>query len=73
MFAPWEGWSLFLQYQTKYFFEILKFFSGAIAGNPFKIDRKDLAARLNFHHETLNSIDSIQSRDFICEIFASSR
>lgn len=42
--------------------------SGAIAGNPFGIDRNKLAANLGFKRETINSIDSIQSRDFICKL-----
>jgi argininosuccinate lyase len=40
--------------------------SGAIAGNPFNINRAQLATNIGFNRETLNSIDSIQSRDFIC-------
>ena len=42
-------------------------FSGAIAGNPFGIDRIELAENLNFSGASYNSIDSTSSRDFICE------
>lgn len=41
---------------------------GAIAGNPFGIDRQNLATRLNFTHASYNSIDSTANRDFICNI-----
>lgn len=41
--------------------------SGAIAGNPFNIDRHQLAVNLNFSHASFNSIDSTSSRDFICK------
>ncbi|CAF0788190.1 unnamed protein product [Brachionus calyciflorus] len=41
--------------------------SGAIAGNPFKIDRKCLANDLNFLDVSHNSIDSTANRDFIYE------
>jgi argininosuccinate lyase len=47
--------------------------SGAIAGNPFNIDRESLAKDLNFLHATYNSIDSTANRDFIYEfLFVSS-
>lgn len=47
--------------------------SGAIAGNPFDIDRTTLAKDLNFSGPSINSIDSIGNRDFICEfLFVSS-
>lgn len=53
-------------------YKIIKFFvlplgSGAIAGNPFEIDRDNLALNLNFHHASFNSIDSTANRDFICK------
>ncbi len=41
--------------------------SGAIAGNPFKIDRESLAKDLNFGIASFNSIDSTANRDFICK------
>ena len=44
--------------------------SGAIAGNPFQIDREVLAQNLGFPHASFNSIDSIQSRDFVCKFFS---
>lgn len=42
--------------------------SGAIAGNPFLIDRESLAKDLNFLHASYNSIDSTANRDFIYEL-----
>jgi len=42
--------------------------SGAIAGNPFEIDRESLAKDLNFLGASYNSIDSTANRDFICKI-----
>lgn len=41
---------------------------GAIAGNPFNIDRKQLATDLGFANPTTNSIDSTANRDIICKI-----
>lgn len=41
--------------------------SGAIAGNPFCIDRQSLSDDLQFHGPTYNSIDSTANRDFIYE------
>lgn len=43
--------------------------SGAIAGNPFNIDREKLATDLNFSSPTMNSIDSTANRDFVCKNF----
>ena len=46
---------------------------GAIAGNPFQIDRESLAQDLHFAHASYNSIDSTANRDFIVEfLFISS-
>jgi len=41
--------------------------SGALAGNPFGIDRARLAADLGFAGITGNSMDSVSDRDFIVE------
>ncbi|KAB0795407.1 hypothetical protein PPYR_12246 [Photinus pyralis] len=41
--------------------------SGALAGNPFNIDRKLLAASLNFAELTHNSMQAVSDRDFIAE------
>ena len=43
--------------------------SGAIAGNPFEINRETLASNLKFNHASFNSIDSTANRDFICNIY----
>lgn len=46
---------------------------GAIAGNPFNIDRSELARNLKFESASFNSIDSTANRDFIYEfLFLSS-
>jgi argininosuccinate lyase len=41
--------------------------SGALAGNPFPIDREALAEELGFGGITLNSLDGVADRDFIAE------
>jgi argininosuccinate lyase len=41
--------------------------SGALAGNPFPIDRHALAADLGFRAITENSLDGVSDRDFIAE------
>lgn len=41
--------------------------SGALAGNPFSIDREALAADLGFDGVTPNSLDAVSDRDFIAE------
>ncbi|CAK9829127.1 Argininosuccinate lyase [Anthophora retusa] len=46
---------------------VLPLGSGAIAGNPFKIDRHTLATELNFRGITWNSIYAVGDRDFVAE------
>ncbi|KAK2149301.1 hypothetical protein LSH36_455g00027 [Paralvinella palmiformis] len=41
--------------------------SGALAGNPFNIDRKLLAEQLGTERISLNSLDATSDRDFIAE------
>lgn len=41
--------------------------SGALAGNPFAIDRQALAEDLGFAGVTPNSLDGVSDRDFIAE------
>lgn len=41
--------------------------SGALAGNPFPIDRAFLAEELGFDGYTQNSIDGVSDRDFVAE------
>lgn len=41
--------------------------SGALAGNPFNIDRKFLAEELQFSCVTHNSMDAVSDRDFVVE------
>lgn len=41
--------------------------AGALAGNPFNIDRTALAQALGFEGVTANSMDSVSDRDFIAE------
>ncbi|XP_071945197.1 argininosuccinate lyase-like [Antedon mediterranea] len=41
--------------------------SGALAGNPFNVDREFLAKELGFLGATANSIDGASTRDFVTE------
>jgi argininosuccinate lyase len=41
--------------------------SGALAGTPLSIDRKELARSLGFDRATANSIDSVSDRDFAAD------
>lgn len=41
--------------------------SGAIAGNPFNIDRESLALDLGFASCSLNSMHSVSDRDFVAD------
>lgn len=44
---------------------ILPLGSGAIAGNPFPIDRQFLAIELGFYEITQNSMHAVGDRDFV--------
>ena len=44
--------------------------SGALAGNPFDIDRQTLAADLGFDAVTENSLDGVEDRDYVVEFLA---
>jgi argininosuccinate lyase len=44
--------------------------AGALAGNPFGIDRKALAAALGFEAISENSIDAVNDRDSVVEFLA---
>jgi argininosuccinate lyase len=46
---------------------VLPLGSGALAGNPFKIDRHRLAAELGFDAVTQNSMDAVSDRDYVVE------
>ncbi|XP_064122270.1 argininosuccinate lyase-like [Macrobrachium nipponense] len=41
--------------------------SGALAGNPFNIDRQSLAEDLGFEEATENSLQAVSDRDFVVE------
>lgn len=41
--------------------------SGALAGNPFNVDRATLAADLGFADVSQNSLDGVSDRDFVAE------
>ena len=41
--------------------------SGALAGNPFDMDRNQLAANLGFANVSENSLDAVEDRDFVVE------
>ncbi len=45
--------------------------SGALAGNPFAIDREQLATTLGFRGVTENSLDAVEDRDFVVEFLSS--
>ncbi|XP_078278236.1 argininosuccinate lyase-like isoform X2 [Rhinoraja longicauda] len=47
---------------------VLPLGSGAIAGNPFQVDREFLRKELQFDAISLNSVDATSERDFIAEI-----
>jgi argininosuccinate lyase len=44
--------------------------SGALAGNPFDIDRRALAADLGFDGVSENSVDAVDDRDYVVEFLA---
>jgi argininosuccinate lyase len=44
--------------------------AGALAGNPFAIDRHALAADLGFDGPILNSIDAVRDRDYVVEFLS---
>ncbi|XP_064612579.1 argininosuccinate lyase-like [Liolophura sinensis] len=46
---------------------ILPLGSGALAGNPFNVDREFLAKELKFEGVTGNSLDAVSDRDYIME------
>lgn len=45
--------------------DIMPLGSGAVAGNPFNIDREKLAEILGFHSVTKNSMNAVSDRDFV--------
>jgi argininosuccinate lyase len=53
--------------------DVMPLGSGAIAGNPFKIDRAHLASILGFKSMTRNSMNAVGDRDFVGESLASFR
>ncbi len=42
--------------------------SGALAGNPFAIDRQKIAANLGFDRASENSLDAVSDRDFVADM-----
>lgn len=54
--------------------KILPLGSGAIAGNPWPIDRQRLAKELGFADITANPVDAVSDRDYVLDfIYASSK
>ncbi|MFQ6014486.1 MAG: argininosuccinate lyase [Anaerolineae bacterium] len=47
---------------------VLPLGAGALAGNPFPIDRQFLAQELGFDHISENSLDAVSDRDFLAEL-----
>ena len=42
--------------------------SGALAGNPFAVDRQQIAADLGFERPSENSLDAVSDRDFVADL-----
>ena len=42
--------------------------SGALAGNPFPLDRQRIAADLGFERPSENSLDAVSDRDFVADL-----
>jgi argininosuccinate lyase len=49
---------------------VLPLGAGALAGNPFEIDRRALAAALGFETVAQNSLDAVADRDYAVEFLA---
>lgn len=47
--------------------DVMPLGSGAISGSPFDINRIELAELLDFKHVTMNSMNAVSDRDYICE------
>ncbi|XP_076171353.1 argininosuccinate lyase isoform X2 [Ptiloglossa arizonensis] len=54
-------------YEIRRRVNVLPLGSGAIAGNPFQIDRRSLADELDFYEITENSMHAVGDRDFVAE------
>ena len=50
--------------------DVMPLGSGALSGNPFKIDRVFLAQALGFAALTANSMDAVSDRDYIAEFLS---
>lgn len=48
--------------------DVMPLGSGAIAGNPFNVDREKLAEILGFKTVTRNSMNAVADRDFVGEV-----
>ena len=64
--TPWERDAQRLDDLTRRV-NVMPLGSGALAGNPFPIDREALAAELGFASVTANSLDGVSDRDFVAE------
>lgn len=42
--------------------------SGALAGNPFPVDRRWIASQLGFDRPSENSLDAVSDRDFVADL-----
>jgi argininosuccinate lyase len=49
---------------------VLPLGAGALAGNPFDVDRQALAAELGFAAVAENSVDAVSDRDYVIEFLA---
>ncbi|KAB7502382.1 putative argininosuccinate lyase [Armadillidium nasatum] len=73
-FSHWllsYSWFLFNDLQKlKFLFvsvDVCPLGSGALAGNPFKVDRMELAQNLSFSKVSENSMMAVSDRDFVAE------
>ena len=49
--------------------DVMTLGSGALAGNPFSVDRELMAEDLKFGSVSRNSLSATSSRDMICKFF----
>jgi argininosuccinate lyase len=50
--------------------DVCPYGSGALAGNPYKIDRAEIAKQLGFSSVSENALDAVSDRDFIVEFLS---
>ncbi len=53
--------------QTKNMLNVIPLGSAALSGTPYKINRKSVARKLGFKTISINSMDAVSDRDFVCD------